>query len=58
MFIGDGKGKTIISGGKSVADHLTTFHTASFGKIKFPFHFWKFTRLYSIQITSFKFLFY
>lgn len=32
MFIGDGKGKTIIAGGKSVADHLTTFHTASFGK--------------------------
>ncbi|KAI8021128.1 putative pectinesterase/pectinesterase inhibitor 61 [Camellia lanceoleosa] len=30
MFIGDGKGKTIISGGKSVADKLTTFHTASF----------------------------
>ncbi|KAM7499767.1 hypothetical protein LguiA_024181 [Lonicera macranthoides] len=30
MFIGDGKGKTIISGGKSVGDHLTTFHTASF----------------------------
>lgn len=30
MFIGDGKGKTIISGGKSVFDKLTTFHTASF----------------------------
>lgn len=30
MFMGDGKGKTIIAGGKSVADHLTTFHTASF----------------------------
>ncbi|XP_050236942.1 probable pectinesterase/pectinesterase inhibitor 34 [Mercurialis annua] len=30
MFIGDGKGKTIISGGKSVADNITTFHTASF----------------------------
>ncbi|MGF2531687.1 pectinesterase family protein, partial [Ralstonia pseudosolanacearum] len=30
MFIGDGKGKTIISGGKSVADGLTTFRTASF----------------------------
>ncbi|XP_052187567.1 probable pectinesterase/pectinesterase inhibitor 34 [Diospyros lotus] len=30
MFIGDGKGKTVISGGKSVADNLTTFHTASF----------------------------
>lgn len=30
MFIGDGKGKTIISGGKSVAENMTTFHTASF----------------------------
>ncbi|KAK6117729.1 hypothetical protein DH2020_048518 [Rehmannia glutinosa] len=30
MFIGDGKGKTVISGGKSVQDNLTTFHTASF----------------------------
>lgn len=31
MFIGDGKGKTIISGGKSVlGDNITTFHTASF----------------------------
>ncbi|KAJ6677344.1 PECTINESTERASE [Salix viminalis] len=30
MFIGDGKGKTIISGGKSVFNNLTTFHTASF----------------------------
>lgn len=30
MFIGDGKGKTIITGGKSVFDNLTTFHTASF----------------------------
>ncbi|KAF8379710.1 hypothetical protein HHK36_029155 [Tetracentron sinense] len=30
MFVGDGKGKTIISGGKSVKDGLTTFHTASF----------------------------
>ncbi|KAM7273028.1 hypothetical protein ACFE04_027692 [Oxalis oulophora] len=30
MFIGDGKGKTVISGRKSVADGLTTFHTASF----------------------------
>ncbi|GFY84080.1 plant invertase/pectin methylesterase inhibitor superfamily [Actinidia rufa] len=30
MFIGDGKGKTVITGGKSVADKLTTFHTASF----------------------------
>ncbi|KAL0321549.1 UNVERIFIED_CONTAM: putative pectinesterase/pectinesterase inhibitor 34 [Sesamum calycinum] len=30
MFIGDGKGKTVISGGKSVQDNMTTFHTASF----------------------------
>ncbi|WCJ28896.1 Plant invertase/pectin methylesterase inhibitor superfamily [Euphorbia peplus] len=30
MFIGDGKGKTVISGGKSVYDNMTTFHTASF----------------------------
>ncbi|KAJ6340635.1 hypothetical protein OIU77_008406 [Salix suchowensis] len=30
MFIGDGKGKTIVSGGKSVFNNLTTFHTASF----------------------------
>ncbi|KAL6500949.1 putative pectinesterase/pectinesterase inhibitor 34 [Orobanche hederae] len=30
MLIGDGKGKTVITGGKSVQDNLTTFHTASF----------------------------
>nr|GFB20740.1 probable pectinesterase/pectinesterase inhibitor 61 [Tanacetum cinerariifolium] len=30
MLIGDGKGKTVITGGTSVADHVTTFHTASF----------------------------
>ncbi|KAG2709589.1 hypothetical protein I3760_05G246600 [Carya illinoinensis] len=30
MFIGDGRGKTIISGSKSVFDKVTTFHTASF----------------------------
>ncbi|GAV66200.1 Pectinesterase domain-containing protein/PMEI domain-containing protein [Cephalotus follicularis] len=30
MFIGDGMGKTIISGSKSIFDNLTTFHTASF----------------------------
>lgn len=30
MFIGDGKGKTVITGGISVGDHVTTFHTASF----------------------------
>ncbi|KAL5726983.1 pectinesterase [Ranunculus cassubicifolius] len=30
MFVGDGKDKTIISGGKSIFDNITTFHTASF----------------------------
>ncbi|XP_047325346.1 probable pectinesterase/pectinesterase inhibitor 34 [Impatiens glandulifera] len=30
MFIGDGKGKTVISGGMSVFNNMTTFHTASF----------------------------
>ncbi|KAK4718490.1 hypothetical protein R3W88_016828 [Solanum pinnatisectum] len=30
MFVGDGKGQTMISGGKSVTQNLTTFHTASF----------------------------
>ena len=35
MFIGDGKGNTVITGGQSVADKLTTFHTASFGKLLF-----------------------
>ncbi|CAI0541455.1 unnamed protein product [Linum tenue] len=30
MFIGDGKGKTVITGKRSVFDNLTTFHTASF----------------------------
>ncbi|KAI4319969.1 hypothetical protein MLD38_033499 [Melastoma candidum] len=30
MFIGDGKGKTVITGGKSVSDKITTFRTASF----------------------------
>ncbi|KAK9144013.1 hypothetical protein Syun_013413 [Stephania yunnanensis] len=38
MFIGDGKGKTIISGGKSVFDNLTTFHTAAFGNIQTESH--------------------
>ncbi|WVY92077.1 hypothetical protein V8G54_037591 [Vigna mungo] len=31
MFIGDGKGKTVITGKKNVIDGMTTFHTASFG---------------------------
>jgi len=30
MFIGDGKGKTIIDGTRSVYDNFTTFHTATF----------------------------
>lgn len=30
MLIGDGRGKTVITGRKSVADGMTTFHTASF----------------------------
>ncbi|GMI76461.1 Pectin Methylesterase 34 [Hibiscus trionum] len=30
MFIGDGKSKTIITGGKSIFDNITTFHTAAF----------------------------
>ncbi|XP_030460356.1 probable pectinesterase/pectinesterase inhibitor 34 [Syzygium oleosum] len=30
MFVGDGKGKTVISGCRSVFDNMTTFHTASF----------------------------
>ncbi|KAI6697789.1 hypothetical protein NL676_017908 [Syzygium grande] len=30
MFVGDGKGKTVISGCRSVLDNMTTFHTASF----------------------------
>ncbi|KAG7014706.1 putative pectinesterase/pectinesterase inhibitor 61 [Cucurbita argyrosperma subsp. argyrosperma] len=37
MFVGDGKGKTVISGGKSIFDNVTTFHTASFGN-KSNFH--------------------
>ncbi|KAI3517722.1 hypothetical protein L1887_16939 [Cichorium endivia] len=30
MFIGDGKGKTVITGRVSIFDNVTTFHTASF----------------------------
>ncbi|KAM1087610.1 hypothetical protein ACFX2B_012967 [Malus domestica] len=30
MFIGDGKGKTVITSEKNVSQNLTTFHTASF----------------------------
>lgn len=36
MFIGDGKGKTVITGKKNVIDGMTTFHSASFGTV--PFH--------------------
>ena len=35
MFIGDGRGITVISGSKNVGQKITTFHTASFGKFKF-----------------------
>lgn len=37
MFIGDGKGSTFISGGKSIQDNITTFRTASFGKFRLLF---------------------
>lgn len=37
MFVGDGKGKTVISGGKSIFDNITTFHTATFGKLSFTY---------------------
>ncbi|XP_057729225.1 probable pectinesterase/pectinesterase inhibitor 61 [Arachis stenosperma] len=30
MIIGDGKGKTVITGGRNVLQEMTTFHTASF----------------------------
>uniref|UniRef100_A0A0E0JYL0 Pectinesterase n=1 Tax=Oryza punctata TaxID=4537 RepID=A0A0E0JYL0_ORYPU len=30
VFVGDGKGVTVVSGGRSVADNFTTFHTATF----------------------------
>ncbi|XP_010925933.1 probable pectinesterase/pectinesterase inhibitor 34 [Elaeis guineensis] len=30
MFIGDGKGKTIVAASRSVAENYTTFHTATF----------------------------
>lgn len=30
MFIGDGKGKTVVTGSRSVFDNYTTFHTATF----------------------------
>jgi pectinesterase inhibitor-like protein len=35
MLVGDGKGKTIIAGCRSVADNYTTFHTATVGKFRF-----------------------
>lgn len=39
MFIGDGKGKTVISGGNNVFMNMTTFHTASFGKFPLSLSF-------------------
>ncbi|KAJ3686173.1 hypothetical protein LUZ61_015337 [Rhynchospora tenuis] len=33
MFVGDGKGKTIIAGSRSVEDNYTTFHTATVAAI-------------------------
>ncbi|EAY85410.1 hypothetical protein OsI_06789 [Oryza sativa Indica Group] len=30
VFVGDGKGVTVVSAGRSVADNFTTFHTATF----------------------------
>lgn len=39
MIMGDGKGKTVITGGKNVMQNLTTFHTASFGKFSYRFLF-------------------
>ncbi|KAH0468085.1 hypothetical protein IEQ34_003118 [Dendrobium chrysotoxum] len=30
VFVGDGKGKTVVSGSRSVSDNYTTFHTATF----------------------------
>ena len=45
MFIGDGKGKTVITGGRNVKEGLTTFHTASFGKFAFASCVWKFVSL-------------
>jgi len=44
MIIGDGKGKTVITGGKNVMQNLTTFHTASFGK--FPYRSFVISQLY------------
>jgi pectinesterase inhibitor-like protein len=35
MLVGDGRGKTIIAGCRSVADNYTTFHTATVGKFRF-----------------------
>ncbi|XP_020577734.1 LOW QUALITY PROTEIN: probable pectinesterase/pectinesterase inhibitor 34 [Phalaenopsis equestris] len=30
MFVGDGKGKTVVAGSRSIYDNFTTFHTATF----------------------------
>lgn len=54
MFVGDGKGKTVISGGKSIFDNITTFHTASFGEfflsLALPFYYFPFHFLNSFEI--------
>lgn len=38
MLVGDGKGKTIISGSKNFVDGTPTFATATFGTISFPYY--------------------
>jgi alkaline phosphatase len=48
MFIGDGTGKTVITGKRSVGDGMTTFHTASFGKFKFLYHICLISWLYML----------
>lgn len=45
MFIGDGTGKTTITGKRNVMDGLTTFHTASFGKFSFS-HIFRFNLVF------------
>ncbi|KAK8963831.1 putative pectinesterase/pectinesterase inhibitor 34 [Platanthera guangdongensis] len=38
MFVGDGKGKTVITSSRSIYDNYTTYHTATFG-IPFSLNF-------------------